>query len=197
MLTELANSGDDFVDSFNVFLTFPFVDEVVGRDPQVARNLHMGDYTNLSMQLDLDLTKPLLPGLPCTTLSDLPGGLSLDDLLDLPNLCEGVSDALTLCVNNPSARNCAGIPKRVLHQLCESLELPLLCSLGNLLGGARRAPTPTATATAPCRAFPTSAARRSARRARPRRPARSGGLRRRAPLRSRRTPNPADRRWSS
>ena len=51
MLTELANSGDDFVNAFNVFLTYPFVDEVVGRDPQVARNLHMGDYTNLSIEL--------------------------------------------------------------------------------------------------------------------------------------------------
>ena len=54
MLTELANSGDDFVNAFHVFLTYPFVDEVVGRDPQVARNLHMGDYTNLSVQLDVD-----------------------------------------------------------------------------------------------------------------------------------------------
>ena len=57
VLTELANSGDDFVKSFNVFLTYPFVDEVVGRDPQVARNLHMGDYTNLSIQLDIDAVR--------------------------------------------------------------------------------------------------------------------------------------------
>ncbi|MCW2829352.1 MAG: virulence factor Mce family protein, partial [Aeromicrobium sp.] len=56
VLTELAASGDDFAKSFNVFLTYPFVDEVVGRDPQVARNLHMGDYTNLSIQLDLSVT---------------------------------------------------------------------------------------------------------------------------------------------
>jgi len=56
VLTELAASGDAFVKSFNVFLTYPFVDEVVGRDPQVARNLHMGDYTNLSVELDLDLS---------------------------------------------------------------------------------------------------------------------------------------------
>ncbi len=56
VLTELANSGDDFVNAFHVFLTYPFVDEVVGRDPQVARNLHMGDYTNLSIELDLALT---------------------------------------------------------------------------------------------------------------------------------------------
>jgi phospholipid/cholesterol/gamma-HCH transport system substrate-binding protein len=56
VLTELSNSGDNFVKAFNVFLTYPFVDEVVGRDPQVARNLHMGDYTNLSIEMDLDLT---------------------------------------------------------------------------------------------------------------------------------------------
>ncbi len=56
VLTELVASGDDFVKSFNVFLTYPFVDEVVGRDPQVARNLHMGDYTNLSVEVDLSVT---------------------------------------------------------------------------------------------------------------------------------------------
>ena len=82
----------------------------------------MGDFTNLSITLELDLTKPLLPGLPCTALSNLPGGVSLDDLLDLPNLCAGVSDALTLCANNPTPRNCAGIPRRILNQLCDSLE---------------------------------------------------------------------------
>ena len=56
VLTELGNAGDAFVKSFHVFLTYPFVDEVVGRDPQVARNLHMGDYTNLSVELDLDVS---------------------------------------------------------------------------------------------------------------------------------------------
>ncbi len=56
VLTSLADSGDAFVKAFNVFLTYPFVDEVVGRDPQVARNLHMGDYTNLDVQLEVDLS---------------------------------------------------------------------------------------------------------------------------------------------
>ncbi len=55
-LTRLADSGDSLVDAFHVFLTYPFVDEAVGRDPQVARNLHMGDYTNLSVELDIDLS---------------------------------------------------------------------------------------------------------------------------------------------
>src|SRR5690349_349985 len=56
VLSQLKNAGDDFVKAFNVFLTYPFVDEVVGRDPQVARNLHMGDYTNLSVQLDITVS---------------------------------------------------------------------------------------------------------------------------------------------
>ncbi|MFC6288091.1 MCE family protein [Nocardioides sp. GCM10027113] len=57
VLTELGNAGDDFANAFHVFLTYPFVDEVVGRDPQVARNLHMGDYTNLSIEMDFKITK--------------------------------------------------------------------------------------------------------------------------------------------
>ncbi len=53
VLNQLADAGDAYVDAFHVFLTYPFVDEVVGRDPQVARNLHMGDYTNLSIELEV------------------------------------------------------------------------------------------------------------------------------------------------
>ena len=86
VLTQIAASGDDFVNAFNVFLTYPFVDEVVGRDPQVARNLHMGDYTNLSITLDLNIDTgitlptglPTLPtGLP--TLPDQPADHAADD----------------------------------------------------------------------------------------------------------------------
>ena len=85
VLSQLAASGDDFANSFNVFLTYPFVDEVVGRDPQVARNLHMGDYTNLSVTLEIDLdTGVTLPtGLP-TGLPTLPTNLptTLPTILD-------------------------------------------------------------------------------------------------------------------
>jgi phospholipid/cholesterol/gamma-HCH transport system substrate-binding protein len=77
VLSQIAASGDDFVNAFHVFLTYPFVDEVVGRDPQVARNLHMGDYTNLSVTLDINVDTGLtLPtGLPTgipTLPTDLP-----------------------------------------------------------------------------------------------------------------------------
>ncbi len=55
VLDGFAKAGQNFPKSFQVFLTYPFVDEAIGRDPQVARNLHMGDYTNLSANLDIDL----------------------------------------------------------------------------------------------------------------------------------------------
>ena len=65
VLEGFAEAGQNFPKSFQVFLTYPFVDEAIGRDPQVARNLHMGDYTNLSVNLDLDVANlPKLPGLP-------------------------------------------------------------------------------------------------------------------------------------
>lgn len=59
ILTSLANSGDHFVRSFNTLLTYPFVDAAVGGNPQVARNLHMGDYVNLDVNLKLDLSSML------------------------------------------------------------------------------------------------------------------------------------------
>ena len=81
VLTELGNTGDNFAKSFHVFLTYPFVDEVVGRDPQIARNLHMGDYTNLSVKLDVALPGggggqdpiPTDPTVDCTTLERAAG----------------------------------------------------------------------------------------------------------------------------
>ncbi|GEP38685.1 hypothetical protein NPS01_23480 [Nocardioides psychrotolerans] len=141
VLTELANSGDNFVDAFNVFLTYPFVDEVVGRDPQVARNLHMGDYTNLSVTLDLDFTGdnglPDVPGIPCFPLSEIPDDIPLEELLDLPNLCEGASNAITACLNDPSVANCEGLPAALIDAVCESSGLPLpgLCGSGGGGGG--------------------------------------------------------------
>jgi phospholipid/cholesterol/gamma-HCH transport system substrate-binding protein len=93
VLTELADSGDNFVKSFNVFLTYPFVDEVVGRDPQVARNLHMGDYTNLSIELDVDLSGGI-SGVPTSMPTLLPSELDPTKVVDLLTRCLG-SGALT------------------------------------------------------------------------------------------------------
>lgn len=91
VLTELANSGDDFVKSFNVFLTYPFVDEVVGRDPQVARNLHMGDYTNLSVQLDIDASGGIT-GVPTELPTILPSDLDPTVILGRVARCIASAD---------------------------------------------------------------------------------------------------------
>ena len=76
VLSQLQASGKNFVNAFNVALTYPFVDEVVGRDPQVARNLQMGDYTNLSIKLDISLDQngslPIPTGLPSELPTNLP-----------------------------------------------------------------------------------------------------------------------------
>jgi virulence factor Mce-like protein len=65
VLEGFARAGKNFPESFQVFLTYPFVDAAVGRDPQVARNLHMGDYTNLSVDLDINVADlPKLPAPP-------------------------------------------------------------------------------------------------------------------------------------
>lgn len=86
VLAEFAKAGDDFPKALSSFLTYPFIDESVGRDPQVARNLQMGDFVNLSARLDLDLGN--LPGLP-----GLPGPETLNGLIQQ---CQG-SQAAPLC----------------------------------------------------------------------------------------------------
>jgi phospholipid/cholesterol/gamma-HCH transport system substrate-binding protein len=80
-LTEFAKSGDDFVNSLQIFLTYPFIDGIVGKNAQQARDLHMGDYTNLSVELDLDLEKILEDGI------GVPGGptVEIPDCEDIPN----------------------------------------------------------------------------------------------------------------
>jgi phospholipid/cholesterol/gamma-HCH transport system substrate-binding protein len=84
VLSQLAASGDNFTKAFHVFLTYPFVDEVVGRDPQVARNLHMGDYTNLSITLEIDLSQGAtgLPTLPTNLPSQIDPTVIVNNVLD-------------------------------------------------------------------------------------------------------------------
>jgi phospholipid/cholesterol/gamma-HCH transport system substrate-binding protein len=137
VLTELANSGDAFVKAFHVFLTYPFVDDVVGRDPQVARNLHMGDYTNLSVTLDIDLTEglpdpPGIPNVPCIEMEDIPPAGPLPPASEL---CDGVIDAINECLANPTLENCEGLPDFLLDEICAQVPIPGLCPNGGGGGG--------------------------------------------------------------
>ncbi|MBL0745994.1 MCE family protein [Nocardioides baculatus] len=133
VLTQLAASGDDFTNAFNVFLTYPFVDEAVGRDPQVARNLHMGDYTNLSITLDVDLTAlpttipTTLPTEACIPLSQLPQD---GPLPDTSLLCKDALDAINDCLEGlrrGDVTACIGLPGSVISVVCKQFPVPGLC----------------------------------------------------------------------
>lgn len=100
VLEGLADAGDALPKALQVYLTYPFIDEAVGRDPQVARNLHMGDYTNLSIDLDLNLLDLPLPGLP-----GLPEEVcaQLDEVLEQTrtNVDRGIDQAVAALPDNP------------------------------------------------------------------------------------------------
>ncbi len=162
-LTKLAEAGESLPKSLQVFLTYPFVDAVVGKNPAQARNLHMGDYTNLSIQLDLDLSgksSPVVPGLP-----DVCEGTPLDPACDaLPDPNEPLSD-LQKCLKsgNPTSDICRKVLKDAnlverLRTLCQKPEnqgkdvcrlvlafpeLPTLPNPGQLLPSLPAAPTPS------------------------------------------------------
>lgn len=137
ILTQLAKAGDNFTKGFSTFLTYPFIDEAVGRNPQTARNLHMGDYVNLSVDLQLDLGNLRLPDLACIPINQLPD-LPLDQLVDLKTLCAGVTATLQTCLRTPpDLAACAKLPKFLFDNVCAAVKL--LCGgLPNLTGtGAR------------------------------------------------------------
>jgi phospholipid/cholesterol/gamma-HCH transport system substrate-binding protein len=56
-LKGFADAGDAFPKALQVFLTYPFIDAVVGQTAAQARDLPMGDYTNLNAALDLNVTQ--------------------------------------------------------------------------------------------------------------------------------------------
>ncbi|MPZ96256.1 MAG: hypothetical protein GEU96_15425 [Propionibacteriales bacterium] len=90
IMTELADAGEKLPQSFEVLLTYPFVDATVGTSPAEARNLHMGDFVNLDVRLEVDLTEPLVvPGLP--ELPDLGNLLGADVPPEAPDAPGGQS----------------------------------------------------------------------------------------------------------
>ncbi|MEZ0577944.1 MCE family protein [Nocardioides sp. MH1] len=130
VLTQLNNAGQDFIDALNIVYLFPFGDDVIGRDPAVAHNLHFGDYVNLSINLDLDLNNLSLPDVLCIPFNELPDNTPLDQLLDLNNLCHGVQSAIQKCLKTPpDPQACARLPDYLLDEVCDAVNLPVLCGL--------------------------------------------------------------------
>ena len=132
VLFQISQAGDDFAKGFSTFLTYPFIDESVGRDPQVARNLHMGDYVNLSIDLALDIGNLKLPDLVCIATDQLPD-LPLDVLIDLKTLCPAATQTLQSCLKTPpDPQACLKLPGALLDNVCQAVKL--LCGL---TGGAK------------------------------------------------------------
>ncbi|MCL2542604.1 MAG: MCE family protein [Nocardioidaceae bacterium] len=134
ILYDVASAKQSLIKSLSTILTYPFIDEAVGTDPQVARNLQMGDYVNLSMNIDLDLKTLSVPDVACMALNQLPSNKSLNQLINLPNLCKGVQNVLSQCsLSNTKA--CAQLPTAVIKSLCNST--PLLQKLPGLCAAAK------------------------------------------------------------
>jgi phospholipid/cholesterol/gamma-HCH transport system substrate-binding protein len=112
VLSALAAADQNLPKALQVFLTYPFIDEAVGRDPQVARNLHLGDYVNLSVALNLDLFN--LPNIP-----GLAPGVSLSDVL---------ADCQKTPLNGICAQLKSLLSPTALQQACGLL--PVLCAGG-------------------------------------------------------------------
>ncbi|WP_300682234.1 MCE family protein [Nocardioides sp.] len=175
-LTQLAAAGDHLVNSLDTVFTYPFVDDLVGRDPQVARNIHMGDYVNLSIDLEIDASKPLVdltnpvPSainptavvgnlLTCLTSGSLSSKACKDliasgtTLVNILNECKKPSNRDTaLCdvLNQvPGLPNLSGIvPSQIPSVLNSLLPNPLNDVLSGLLPGLLRAAPGSPTATA-------------------------------------------------
>lgn len=129
VLHEFAEAGDALPRALQVFLTYPFVDEAVGRDPVVARNLHMGDYVNLAIKLDIRLDGSMQLPVPTLVPSEVDPTVVVNDLLNCLT-----SGSLT----SPECKKVLQTPGNLLklQKLCKkkkNKDLPV-CTLLNGLG---------------------------------------------------------------
>jgi phospholipid/cholesterol/gamma-HCH transport system substrate-binding protein len=135
VLKGLADSGAALPNSLQVLLTYPWPDSLISRDPQAARALHMGDYVNLSILMNIDVLDLLKnpTGLPaeCVQLNQIPTG----GLINLSGLCQGALDAVQACYQQQTAAACSALPGALVNTLCQSAPLPLLCGASTGTGG--------------------------------------------------------------
>ena len=120
-LTKLAETGDALPKSLQVFLTYPFVDAVVGTNPAQARNLHMGDYTNLSAQLDIDLADLQLPVDPTVVCRVVP---ELGE-----RLCGDALDAALACIDKLADGKVGACTQGLIDTVCDNVprQFPDIC----------------------------------------------------------------------
>ncbi len=124
VLDKLADAGSSLPNSLQVFLTYPFVDSAVGRNPQVARNLHMGDYTNLNARLDINVTSPpVLPTLPTTLPTTLPSPI-VDACIAVKKQVSAAAGRAVKGLPTPpfTKKQKAAIKKRIVRRVMASID---------------------------------------------------------------------------
>jgi virulence factor Mce-like protein len=133
VLEGFAKAGQNLPRSLQVFLTYPFVDEAVGRDPQVARNLHMGDYTNLSVNLDVDVAD--LPKLPTGPVGDA-CAQARDRFIDEINKSQLPPDVKRQLIDRARDLPCdqlgdpGGFISQQVTRICQTAPIPGVCTAG-------------------------------------------------------------------
>jgi len=128
VLEGFAKAGDNFAKSFQVFATYPFIDEAVGRSPQVARNLHMGDYTNLSVNLDInsDVLAPV-----CGEIDTLREEFVSE--INKSPLPQEAKDRLIATADTASCEALENVAQTIIDELtklCETIDIPGVCEAG-------------------------------------------------------------------
>jgi phospholipid/cholesterol/gamma-HCH transport system substrate-binding protein len=156
VLTAFAKAGQDMPRSLQVFLTYPFVDAAVGNDPQVARNLHMGDFTNLSVRLDLNLTNLKAPSnpLPTSVTSPIVQGCKqlrqqVIKAVKGSSLPDSVKKKLVQAARNAKCSDLANPQQFIsdqLAKLCKTVSIPGVCpTSGSTSLPSLPLPSPTST----------------------------------------------------
>lgn len=122
VLSQLAASGKNLPDTLQILLTYPFVDASVGTTPAAARNFQQGDYTNLSVNMDLDLLNMTIPGLPLNTTLGNVAQMCRSGFSQAKQLCDGLGtvantvcanpllSGMPICTNNPGANSSPSTP---------------------------------------------------------------------------------------
>ena len=139
ILTQVAKAGDAIPKSLQALLTYPFVDAAIGSSPTEARNLHQGDYTNLSAKLELTLdglpsgpggpTDPcdLAPQLPtCPTLPTVtvPTGPTLPTVSNpVPTDVTTIIPPVVKCLKDPTLPRCS----KPIKKFCKNNPLSAKC----------------------------------------------------------------------
>jgi virulence factor Mce-like protein len=145
VLDSFAKAGENLPKSFQVFLTYPFVDAAVGKNPQVARNLHIGDYTNLSINLHLNLATVCNAAKSAISLAKQEAASKVIATLNLPAAqAKAVNDAVDKVIDSLDcqalsdldvSKLISGFLNGTLQAVCSTLNLPTCPTIPPILQG--------------------------------------------------------------